>query len=86
MEFFHLEKNSDFNFFFKNKNELNITDKNKVEEFINLNKINCIINCAAYTNVESSEIERHKAYITNADAVKYLSQFSLKKNIKLIHI
>lgn len=37
--------------------ELDITDIAKVREFVQRRKISCIINCAAYNNVDKAEDE-----------------------------
>ena len=74
------------NFFFTNSKELNITNYDSILSLVNLNSINVIINCAAYTNVENAEIEFDLADNVNNIAVKYISQIAKKNKIKLIHI
>ncbi|MDD2789206.1 MAG: dTDP-4-dehydrorhamnose reductase [Sulfurimonas sp.] len=74
------------NFFFTDREALDITDKNEVAAFIEKNKINTIINCAAYTAVDKAESDAINADAINHLAVKYLAEISKKKNIQLIHI
>ena len=62
------------NFIFKGKNDLDITDFYKVEDFINKNKINIIINCAAYTNVNLAEINLVDCRDINSNAVDNILQ------------
>lgn len=76
----------DANFFFTDVNELDITSKTAIEKNISKNKIDIVINCAAYTNVEKAEDEPKVAEKLNAAAPKYLAQSCLKHNAFLIHI
>lgn len=76
----------DANFFFTDVNELDITSKSAVNKFIAEKKIDLVINCAAYTNVEKAEDEPKVADKLNAIAPKYLAQSCLKHNAFLIHI
>ena len=84
-EFVNLETNyPEFNFFFKDL-DLDVSNKKKLEKFINTQKINIILNAAAYTNVNNAEIERKKANLINSLAVKNLVKLSEIYNLKLIH-
>ena len=84
-EFKNLESNyPKMNFFFCDL-ELDISKKIKLESFIASNKINIILNTAAYTNVNNAEIEREKADLVNNKSVKNLVELSEKYNCKLIH-
>jgi dTDP-4-dehydrorhamnose reductase len=73
-------------FTFTTKAELDITIKDRVEEFFNKNNFDYCINCAAYTNVDQAERDTKSAYKVNAKAVKYLAQTCKKTNTILIHI
>ncbi len=81
-----LSKSYNYNFFFTSKNELDISNKTDLENFIFSNNINTIINCAAYTAVDKAQDDKENANIINHLAVKYLAEISKDKNIKLIHI
>jgi dTDP-4-dehydrorhamnose reductase len=81
-----LSSNYTYNFFFTDKSELNIGNENNINDFIEVNDIDIIINCAAYTSVDKAEEEKELADKINHQAVKYLAEVSLKKNLKLIHI
>jgi len=72
------------NFFFKDK-DLDITKKEKIENYLIRNKINFIINTAAYTDVNNAEIEKQKSDLVNEKGVKNLVELSEKYNCKLIH-
>lgn len=85
-EIVSLSKDYSFEFFFPKRKNLDITDFKKVENYILINKIDIIINCAAYTNVIGAEKIGNKADLINYLAVKNLSAISKKFNCKFIHI
>jgi len=66
--------------------ELDITDINAVSDFVYQNKIDCIINTAAYTAVDKAESEPEKAFSINTDGVFTLAHICMEQNIFLIHI
>lgn len=68
------------------KEKLDITDKNMVEDKVSSFKPEYIINCAAYTNVNEAERDAKLAIKVNYEGVKNLSDVSKKYNITLIHI
>jgi len=75
-----------FNFFFTDIEELDLTNRDAIDQFFKLNKIDACINCAAYTAVDKAEDERELALLVNAEAVKILSQVSSVHGAFLIHI
>ena len=75
-----------YNFLFTDRNSLDITNKQSIRNFIDMNNIDIIINCAAYTAVDKAESDKKQADAINHQSVKYLAQISKEKNIKLIHI
>ena len=72
--------------FFTNSKELDITDFDKVKEYIKTNDIHAIINCAAYTAVDIAEEDETNANLINHLAVKNLAIIAKEQSIKLIHI
>ena len=66
--------------------KLDITNQEDVAAYIDKNKIDIIINCAAYTNVEGAETNEQNAYILNAIAPSILADEIKKRNGWLIHI
>lgn len=66
--------------------ELDITDAVAVQHFIEEYKVQVIVNCAAYTNVDKAESEEAAAMLINATAVNNLACASKKANATLIHI
>ncbi|MCK4406077.1 MAG: dTDP-4-dehydrorhamnose reductase [Bacteroidales bacterium] len=73
-------------FIFTDVEELDITDVEQIDNFFNKNKIDFIINCAAYTAVDKAETDRKLADLINVTAVKYLAKISKKFKTILIHI
>ncbi len=71
-------------YFFTDVAELDITDKEAVQHFVQTNAIDLIVNCAAYTNVDKAEEDEPTAHLINARAVENLALASL--STKIIHI
>ncbi len=76
----------DYRYFFTNKDNLNINNFLKVESFLKKFEIDIIINCAAYTNVNMSAVEKKLAENVNIQAVDNLAKLCHENNVKLIHI
>lgn len=81
-----LSSNYTYNFFFTDRNSIDITSKDNIKDFCQTNNINVIINCAAYTAVDKAESDMENADLVNRKAVKKLAIVSSELNIKLIHI
>ncbi|MBR1945403.1 MAG: sugar nucleotide-binding protein, partial [Alphaproteobacteria bacterium] len=62
--------------------DLDITDAEAVRRFVRENKIDTIINCAAYTAVDKAEDEPEKCRLINVDGVRNLAL----TGAKMIHI
>ncbi len=73
------------NFFFCNSKNLNITDGPSIEAFITENKIDTLINCAAYTAVDQAEEEREVALLVNATAVGVMASICNDLKVQFIH-
>ena len=65
---------------------LDITDYKALENYIIHNKIDSIVNAAAYTAVEKAETEEEKAYLINEQAVANLAAIAKKQDLFLIQI
>ena len=72
-------------FYFTDEFELDITNKNHILNYISDNQIDLIINCAAYTNVNESEINKNQAIKVNSNAIKNLVEICEEKKLKMIH-
>jgi dTDP-4-dehydrorhamnose reductase len=81
-----LSSNYPYNFYFTDRESLDITNLDALNEFISSNKIDIIINPAAYTAVDKAQSDEENADAINHIAVKYLSKIAKEKNIKFIHI
>jgi dTDP-4-dehydrorhamnose reductase len=75
-----------YNFFFTDKEQLDITNEDNIRTFIKNNSISHIINCAAYTAVDKAEEDQENADLVNRKAVKKLAKISYEQNLKLVHI
>lgn len=64
----------------------NLEDRREVIEYIKREKPTVIINCAAWTNVESAETNPIQARIANTDLVEYLASAAKSVNAILAHI
>ena len=73
-------------YIFTDVEELNITDREAVEDMVQREQVDIIINCAAYTNVERAEQEQEAAERINALAVENLAHAAAKHNATLFHI
>lgn len=67
-------------------NELDITNIEKIREFVNDNKgITHIINCAAYNQVDKAQEDWKNAYLVNGLAVRNLTIVSNEIGAELVH-
>ena len=76
---------SQYDFFFTDVTDLDITDLEKVREYCNTNQIKTIINCAAYTAVDKAEEQTDICNAVNHIATINLSTVAKELNIKLVH-
>ena len=74
-----------YKLFFESKKTLDITKKESLDKAYHQDPFEGIINCAAYSNVDQSEIETRKAYETNELVIKTIATFAKKKNLFIIH-
>lgn len=87
-----MSANSRHKFFFtdilsdENTHKLDITNPSEVRSFFEEHKIDVIINCAAYTNVDKAEEEAELANRLNNRAVAYLASAARDNGAVLIHI
>ena len=81
-----VSKGSSDHYIFTDVEELDITNRDAVMNFVKDNDINVIVNCAAYTNVDKAEDDEVTAELLNAQAVEYLAQACKDNDATLIHI
>ncbi|WP_296893290.1 dTDP-4-dehydrorhamnose reductase [uncultured Methanobrevibacter sp.] len=65
---------------------LDITNKDKVIEFIGENKPDVVINSAAYTDVDGCEENQETAYAVNGDGVRNLALACSEVDCPLVHV
>lgn len=70
---------------FTDVEELDITSREAVTEFVKENCVNIIVNCAAYTNVDKAESDEATAMRINGDAVGYMAEALNDAGGTLIH-
>lgn len=73
-------------FTFVGRQELNLTSESAISQYLVNNKFDIIINCAAYTKVDSAEEEPDLANQINYLAVKKIASIANKYQTRLIHI
>lgn len=66
--------------------ELDITDADAVEAFVARERVEVIVNCAAYTNVERAEEDEAMADLLNRQAPANLAAAAARHGATLIHI
>ena len=65
---------------------LDITNQTDIRVFVRKYEIDAVINCAAYTNVDSAEDNERVAELLNARAPKYLATVMKETGGLLVHI
>lgn len=66
--------------------ELDITDKQKTEDFFLAEKPDGVIHCAAFTNVDLAETEREKCRAVNVNGTENVASACKKCGAKMIYI
>ncbi|MBW6496975.1 MAG: dTDP-4-dehydrorhamnose reductase [Bacteroidales bacterium] len=73
-------------FFLTDVKELDVTNSEKVHKFMKSNKIECVVNCAGYTQVDKAEDDKGQATLLNSTATKYIAEASAKVGALMVHI
>ena len=81
-----VSKGSSDLYIFTDVEELDITSRDAVMDFVKENDIKVVVNCAAYTNVDKAEDDEATAELINAQAVGYLAEACKANDATLIHI
>ena len=74
------------NFIFVGREELDLSSESNISHYLNKNKFDIIINCAAYTQVDRAEQDAELANQINHLALKQLANIANKQQARLIHI
>jgi dTDP-4-dehydrorhamnose reductase len=78
-------KNKKHNFIFVDKNELDITNTREVEKYFENHKIDIVINCAAFTNVDNSK-NNISSHLVNTFGPLNLALCASNYDATMIHI
>lgn len=81
-----LQKQNEYKIIATDREELDITSNIEVLNFIDTNKPDIIINCAAYTAVDDCETNIETAYLINAIGPRNLAIAAKKNNSTMIHV
>ena len=76
----------EFEFFFTDVKELDITDEKAVETFIASHAIDCVVNCAAYTAVDKAEADEALCDKLNHVAPGYLARAIGRQGGCMVHV
>ncbi|MDR1846594.1 MAG: dTDP-4-dehydrorhamnose reductase [Bacteroidales bacterium] len=79
-------QHQEYDYLFTDVEELNITSSEAIKTFLQQNKVNAIINAAAYTAVDKAETDIETSDLINNVAAGYLAVEAARYGIKLIHI
>jgi len=79
-------KHPQYKFHFTDIEDLDISNEKDINAYFQKHQFNCVINCAAYTNVDKAESEKKLAFKINVEAVKYLAKACSRFDTGLIHI
>ena len=75
-----------YQFTFARRADLDLSDAQNITDFFHDQSFDFMINCAAYTAVDTAESEPETANQLNHLAVKQLAEIAQQNNMKLIHI
>lgn len=76
----------DVTFHFTSREELDITQEARVQEFFKVHQPDVCINCAAYTAVDKAEKEQEAAFLVNDQAVGFLAKACREYQSQFLHI
>lgn len=80
-----LGESSRHRYFYTDVEELDITRRDAVFNYVLTNGISLVVNCAAYTDVDRAELEETAADVINNTAVHYLADAMMVSGGTLIH-
>ena len=68
------------------KDDLNLTDDRKVEQFVKAIGPHVVVHCAAYTAVDAAEDDRETCYAVNATATRNLAKVCAGMDAKMVYV
>lgn len=66
------------------RHQLNLTERDQVRDWMRLKRPQVVINCAAYTSVDSAETDQELAMAVNAEAVLVLAEEATRVGARLV--
>jgi len=81
-----IASNYNYDWIFTDYNEFDLSRLDKITRNLNIINPKLIINCCAYTDVDSAEEDIESANILNHEAIKLIAKWSIQNKCKLIHI
>ena len=66
--------------------EVDITDYTALENYSHGKKIEWVINCSGYTQVDKAEKETKQVFKINRNGVRNIALYCMKRKVRLIHI
>jgi len=75
-----------YDFIFTDKDDVDIANSGQIADFIEKNRPDWIINCAAYNFVDKAECEPDAAMLINGTAVKNITEAVRGSDCRFIHI
>lgn len=85
-EFQKIAISSAHDFTFCDIDEMDLSSENSILNFLDTKRLDIIINCGAYTNVDGAEENERLARQINGLAPGIIAKYCLKTNTRLIHI
>lgn len=85
----HIElaaRKSSHNFLYTDIDKLDITHRDEVVRYVKEHDIDCVLNCAAYTNVDAAEDNEETADLINHVAVGYMAEAMKSRDGLLVSI
>ena len=80
------KKNPQHQYFFTDVEELDITDAEAIDRFVQDNQVDCIVNCAAYTAVDKAEENEEFCHLLNNIAPGYLAKAIEKRGGYMVQV
>ncbi len=80
------KKYKELDFIYTDVNDLDICNLDELRDFLANNKVQYLINCAAYTAVDKAEQEQTLAKKINSEALENIGIATAEKNIKVLHV
>ena len=81
----HLPVNGNRTTAVMHKTELDITNKESIRVALEKARPDWLVNCAAFTNVDSAELNPDVAFDVNSNAMKNIAEVATDLNIRVLH-